>query len=116
MTKKCNKCNQIKEVSCFGKAGIFKDGSIKHMSSCKECRKQQYNTTDKQYYIEAAKTRYQNNKEEILERSKIYQQTSLKPKEWRESNKEHLNNKAKEWYINNRDKALENQAEWRDNK
>ena len=84
MTKRCNKCEQIKDVSYFGKAGTFKDGSIKYMSSCKKCRKQQYNTTDRQYYIEAAKTRYRNNKEEILERSKIYQQISPKPKKWRE--------------------------------
>lgn len=114
MTKRCNKCEQIKEVSCFSKAGTFKDGSIKYMSSCKECKKQHYNS-DKQYYIEAAKTRYQNNREEILEQVKLYQQTSSKPKEWRENNKEYLHNKAKEWYENNKDKALENQAEWRDN-
>jgi len=115
MTKKCNKCKQTKEVSYFGKAGTFKDGSIKYISSCKECRKQQYNTTDKQYYIEAAKIRYQNHKEEILERSKIYQQTSSKPKEWRENNKEYLNNNAKEWYECNKDKALETQTRWREN-
>lgn len=115
MTKKCNKCEQIKEISCFGKAGTFKDGNIKYMSSCKECKKQQYNTTDKQYYIEAAKTRYQNNKEEILERSKIYQQLSSKPKEWRENNKEHLHIKAKEWRENNKNRSIETQAKWRDN-
>jgi hypothetical protein len=114
MTKKCNKCNQVKEISCFGKAGTFKDGSIKYISSCKECRKVIY-SDNKEQYIEAAKIRYQNNKEEILERSKIYQQTSSKPKEWRENNKEYLNAKAKEWYINNKDKARKTQIEWADN-
>ncbi len=114
MTKRCNKCEYIKDVSYFGKAGTFKDGSIKYISSCKECRKQQYDD-NKQYYIEAAKTRYQNNKEEILKYSKIYQQTSPKPKEWRENNKEYLHNKTKEWYENNKDKVLETQAKWRDN-
>jgi hypothetical protein len=114
MTKKCNKCEQIKDVLCFGKAGTFKDGSIKYMSSCKECKKQHY-SSDKQYYIEAAKIRYQNNREEILEQVKAYQQTSSKPKEWRENNKEYLHNKAKEWYESNKDKALETQAEWREN-
>ena len=107
----CDGIIRLQDVSYFGKAGTFKDGSIKYMSSCKKCRKQQYNTTDRQYYIEAAKTRYRNNKEEILERSKIYQQISPKPKKWRENNKEYLHNKAKEWYENNKDKALENQAD-----
>lgn len=114
MTKKCNKCNQTKDISYFGKAGTFKDGSIKYTSSCKECRKMIY-SDNKEQYIEAAKTRYQNNKEEILERSKIYQQTSSKPKEWRENNKEYLNDKAKEWYINNKDKARKTQIEWANN-
>jgi hypothetical protein len=114
MAKECNKCNQVKEVSCFSKAGIFKDGNIKYMSSCKECRKQSY-INNKQYYIEAAKTRYQNHKEEILERSKIYQQTSSKPKEWRENNKEHLHIKAKEWRENNKDRSIKTQTKWRNN-
>jgi hypothetical protein len=114
MTKKCNKCNQTKNISCFGKAGTFKDGSIKYTSSCKECRKMIYND-NKEQYIEAAKTRYQNNKEEILERSKIYQQTSSKPKEWRKNNKEYLNAKAKEWRENNKDRSTKTQAKWRKN-
>jgi len=101
MTKRCNKCEQIKDVSCFGKAGTFKDGSIKYISSCKECRKKQYNN-GKQYYIEAAKTRYQNNREEILERSKIYQQISSKPKEWRENNKDIVKLKKAEFYQKNK--------------
>lgn len=104
MNRKCNKCNQIKDISCFSKSTLY----------CKECRKKQY-SKNKKYYIESAKTRYIINKENILEKSKIYQKTSSKPKEWRENNKEYLQNKAKEWYKINKDKALKTQYEWREN-
>ena len=55
------------------------------------------------------------NKEEILERSKIYQQTSSKPKESRENNKEYQHTKAKKRRENNKDRSIKTQAEWRNN-
>lgn len=114
MDKKCKKCNQIKEISYFGKAGVLKDGNIKYSSYCKECKKQIYEY-NKEHYIQLSKIRYQNNREEILGYIKIYQKISIKYKEWRKNNREYLNTKSKEWIKNNKDRSIENQAKWRIN-
>lgn len=114
MDKKCNKCKQVKEITYFNKAGVFKNGDIKYTSSCKDCRKQYY-CDNKDKIKEVQKKYYYDNKEKILKQIKEYQQTSIKHKKWVKDNKEYLNENAKKWYENNKTKALKNQKKWRSN-
>lgn len=111
--KKCNRCLVPKELKEFNKSGVFKDGNIKYSSSCKECKGKKYEE-NKEFYINLSKARYQGNKEEILIKLKKYQKNSPKPKEWRDKNKNFLNESSKKWYFNNRSKSLKNQKIWRD--
>lgn len=80
----------------------------------KEYRRQKY-LLEKDNILLKAKLHYKNNKDVILSKVKEYQSKSTKPKEWRENNKEYLQNKALEWHNDNRDQSLNNQKQWREN-
>ena len=91
--KTCSKCNVEKELGEFY-VESFKNGKLR--SACKECNKQ-YRQDNKEIISERKKQRYQNNKEEVLEKQKQY----------RQDNKEIISERNKQRYQNNRKKVLE---------
>ena len=102
MSKKCYKCNKIKDFNFFAKNKRYKDG---FNDVCKPCRKKiniERKEKDKQYYhnnrdkiISQNKQNYINNKKERLEYSSLYY----------ENNKEELKEYNKKWKRSNHGKV-----------
>jgi len=70
-TKKCSKCKENKDASCFMKCKANKSGLY---SSCKACNKERiriYNIKNKENVIKTYKKYYEKNKKEILKKSVI---------------------------------------------
>lgn len=126
--KKCTKCEILKDLNCFHKAKINKDG---YKNCCKLCQKhysKEYYKNNTSKLIQYTKKWKENNKDKI----------SKTGKEWREKNKEkikkyekeyslinkekkslyYLKNKEKyqkcrkEYYLNNKEKIKEKNKEW----
>jgi hypothetical protein len=86
-TKKCNKCQEVKPVSDFGKESRAKNG---YKPRCKKCtneyhkkmypnfktnklnRQKIYYEENKDQIIERVKTYYHKNRKKIVERNKLY--------------------------------------------
>jgi hypothetical protein len=67
-SKECNKCGEVKSITGFAKDSSRKDG---YSYTCKTCK----NGNSKKWYNEnkeKLQEKYLNNKEEILEKRKIY--------------------------------------------
>jgi 5-methylcytosine-specific restriction endonuclease McrA len=97
--KRCSKCQQFKELSCFSKFAKSPDG---RQGRCKEC--------DKLYYLARQEEKiayqhayYEANKETIAPKLKAY---ALK-------NKEHISERHKEYYQQNIEKTKERSNRWR---
>jgi len=104
--KKCTKCNQFKDESCFGKHKATKDklqchckecinkASAKHKADNPEWSRNHY-LSKQEYYKKLTLDRYKDNRDFIL----------TKQKEWAEKNKEHIKAYQKEWSLKNKDKV-----------
>ena len=86
-TKTCNRCQEVKTLSEFGK----RKGKI--LNRCKKCIGLSY----KEWYENNKGKKNQNNKE------------------WQKNNKEKVKQNRKEWYENNKEKAKQCSKEWREN-
>jgi len=117
MIKKCNKCNQNKNVSHFHKLKKSKDG---YRSQCKECRKKdtkKYRDINKETLNEKQKKYYQDNKEKVLEYQKKYslynkEEIKNRRKIYRNNNKEIIKRKKKKYYQDNKEKIQKYQNNW----
>ena len=98
MSKKCNKCGEIKELSEYGKSGRRKDGLN---SSCRECSaaysREQYRKNPTKHEKRQAKYR-ESNAEKIKESNKRYREENrdkilLAGRKFRDENPE----KIREW-------------------
>lgn len=87
-TKKCNKCNQEKDISEFE----YRTDTHKYRNTCKECRKNYLHNWHKNN-LEHVKKYLKNNKEHITERNKHYY----------EEHKEHLRQYSKTFRNDNKD-------------
>ena len=98
--KKCYKCQNIKELSEFGKLSSSKDG---YKYDCKSCRKE-YNAANSEKIREKNKEYYEANKEALLTKNKEYREKNIdainiQRKEYRnrEDVKQHRQQKNKEY-------------------
>jgi len=103
--KKCSKCGEIKDESCFSKCKKAKDGLS---YQCKECRKIYYKN-NKINLAKKKKIYRKNKKEEIAKKQKIYrknkkEEIAKKSKIYYENNKEEIARKSK---IHRKDKKEE---------
>ena len=99
--KKCSKCEEVKLLDEFGEGKAYADG---HQSWCKSCMKEYRKIYDKQYY--------QDNKEKINERSKLWCQDNKDYRteyryKWAEVNKERVAKTRRKWQTVNREKRNE---------
>jgi len=102
-TKTCTKCKISKSITEFNKNITKKDGLA---SQCKDCRK----IENKKYTIENVtnikiqkKKHYEENKEYILKRNKIYRDSHKEERKiYVESNKEKIKKRTKEYKIKNK--------------
>jgi hypothetical protein len=95
--KKCNTCNEQKEINLFVIRSKEKQTYKNICKSChckNECEKRKNNN---EKYKQKDKLNYEKHKETILEKNKIY----------RNENKDRINSQKKDYYNNNRDKILE---------
>ena len=99
-TKKCSKCNQIKEISHFSKNNKTKD---KLHCSCKMCDKEKYDK-NRDRNILIMREYKKNNPEKIKE---YYLKNQEKYKNYREYNKDTIKLYMKDYYINNQIKIKE---------
>jgi hypothetical protein len=132
MLKKCNKCLEDKDISCFSKDKNRKDG---YYSICKECKKEyrlshlellkigrdKYYQNNKHSVLQKSKDFYLKNKEEILERSKEFYLSNREnkleqSKLYYKKNREYLLNKSKKYVIENYGKVLEYQKKYKQDK
>jgi len=105
--KKCNKCNESKELSLFGKHKGMTDGYLNTCKSCKAAydkqRRQEkqkeisdkakaYYQANKKMYQEKHRARYQQNREKYLQKVKAYAV----------ENKEAILQKQKKYYEDNK--------------
>ena len=116
--KKCRVCEKIKKIDDFHKKKSSKDG---HRNECKECVKniqKKYKEAPgfKEKRVEYDKKRYNENREDILERKKEYHIENREDilsykKIYRKENKDAI----KTWRDNNTDKNINGQARYREN-
>lgn len=122
--KKCTKCCEIKDLTCFHKHQISKDGL---RSQCKNCRKisnkiyeinnsdkikkqrKEYRNNNKNKKKETDKKYYENNKKNLYlkARNRILnneEQTKEYNKQYRLKNKDKLKEKRKLWKLKNKEK------------
>lgn len=101
--KKCTKCKKllVANKNNFRKQ---KNGKYGLLSQCKNCEKE-YQKVRIDELKEYRKQRYENNKEEILEKCKQY----------RENNKEKISKHKKQWYEDNKEDFLKNCKNYREN-
>lgn len=92
-TKKCPKCNKIKNITEFNKNKSTKDGLQIY---CTECRKFLYKK-NKEQVKRTGSLYYKENRKKILERVKI----------WGEKNEDKVKNYKKKYVENNRTKINE---------
>jgi hypothetical protein len=130
--KVCSKCKLCFPYSEFGKNKSRKDGLD---SRCKKCvneyqrewkeknpesRKRSWTKHNKKVKDSGiSKKRYQDNKEEIIRKSRKYysehrEEVSLKSKLRYENNREHCYKKSREWITSHREQARAHQAAYRE--
>ena len=111
VTKVYRKLFSIDKDNCMDwKNFILKSYGYKYCNICHNLLYLANFTNDAEYRCstcknEKSKDRYEENKEEILERTKLY----------KAENKEYISEKGKEYYQKNKDKILSNQKEYRVN-
>lgn len=109
-TKRCSKCNEELDISCFTIKNDAKDGLQGH---CKECRKQrgeQYRKENKEHIVELAKQHYQANKTQKAEYQRKYRDANPSKnaeyqRKYYESNKPRCAERLRQWQLNNPDKV-----------
>lgn len=97
-TKVCSKCKEEKALADFGKCTSKRDGVTSHCKLCKRIASANYrkNNPDK------AKQYYVNNREDMLERKKIFNKNNPEIRRYyRENNKEKIKSIGKEYRKNN---------------
>lgn len=92
--KRCCVCKEAKPYGAFGKLSSASDG-LKY--ECKECRKVSY-LENQQKNIEKSKKYYDENKEDIAVKNRIYKET----------NAEYYRSYFKQYYIDNKEQLKEN--------
>ena len=97
ITKKCSKCEQVKEVCFFSKNNTTKD---KLHCSCKECDKKKY-FENRDRNIVNMRNYKKNNSEKLQE---YYLQNQENYREYRKSKKDLIKVYMKEYYLNNLEK------------
>lgn len=130
--KKCTKCKKNKELKQFGICKRNKDG---FMTQCKECHnsyKSVYRSENPEIYSKSNKNFYRNHRSEVLERNRKWKTENLDLykdikknapssrkevksayyKQYRDKNKEKLNEASREWYANNRAYAISQKHEY----
>ena len=91
--KKCNKCSEIKDLSCFNKKTSSRDGLAGQCRAC--CRK--YYTENRQKILKKCQENY------ILKRELLIQ----KSRDFRKNNKEIVKKTNKQYYDNNKSSIVE---------
>lgn len=125
--KKCSKCGEVKNISCFIKDSTKKDGLY---PSCKDCYKKDYESKS-EYHKKRCKDYRINNREVVLTKkreswhknrdknlealAKYHAENKDKEKEYRSKNKEKISASGKAWYENNKQWVRENLRIWRKN-
>ena len=97
ITKKCSKCEQVKEVCFFSKNNTTKD---KLHCSCKECDKKKYFENRERNIVNMMNYK-KNNSEKLQE---YYLQNQENYREYRKSKKDLTKVYMKEYYLNNLEK------------
>ena len=116
ITKKCSKCEQVKEVCFFSKNNTIKD---KLHCSCKECDKKKY-FENRERNIVNMRNYKKNNSEKLKlyrdkKRDKKNEILSIKKKEYYEKNKDIILESAKKKDIQNKKKRQNNNKQYREN-
>jgi hypothetical protein len=111
--KKCNKCELVKPVSEFYKDSNKNDGYATFCIKCKKESSKKSYENNKDKIKERVKIYRENNKETISKNDKIYKENNKdKIKEinkiYREENKDKIKEIYKKYYENNKDKIMEN--------
>jgi len=121
-TKICKKCQEIKNISQFGKNNRNKDKLSAVCKSCDNLRSKIYRLKNKEKIKELNSKYYKSNKSKVLSKSKEYyllnrndiinknkkyyfdniDVVKITKKKYFESHKEQLNLKSKEWSTKNR--------------
>jgi len=119
-SKKCSKCQEVKQIECFDKHKGNKDG---YQTLCKLCQKQ-YREENKERLAERQKQYYQENKEHYKqyrqENKKCRKQYNKENKEriaaqkkqYREENKERIAEREKKYYQENKERKAEYLKQW----
>jgi hypothetical protein len=122
MTKKeCNKCNDVLDLNLFPKSNRLLDG---YLNSCKKCMaeyKKNHYQKDKQNYIDRSKIWKSENKNKVVESGKKYrlknkEKEYLRGKNWQQSNKEKVVLKSRKWQINNKELFRKSRKKYIDNR
>jgi hypothetical protein len=116
-TKICNKCQEVKTLSEFGK----NKGKI--LNRCKKCTRlssKEWYENNKEKAKQYKKEWHENNKGKVKQRNKEWYENNKEKaiqyqKERYENNKEKIKQQHKEWRENNKEKIKQNQKEWREN-
>lgn len=93
--KKCTKCKEFKELTCFSKRSASKDGLSSQCRDCCSKRGKIYRKIHVEEIRESARIYRENHKEEIKEYHQVYYQKN-KPiyyernKDWNENNREQV--------------------------
>ena len=106
--KKCSKCNEEKELSCFGRRKTNLDGLKGICKSCTRAYGKMYFQENKERLTEKNKQWAHDNKDRVRESQKKYysknaKSLNLKGKIWRDENKEHCSDKRSVYYCNNKE-------------
>jgi hypothetical protein len=110
-TKKCTRCNQIKNIDEFS----VRSDNGKPNGKCKVCVKEyygKYNQNNKDKIKKVRKTHYENNKDRISKDKKSYykenkEEILLGRKRYYEKNKEDIQVRNQKYYEENSEKLLE---------
>ena len=126
VTKKCNTCESVKDISSFGKNKRNKDG-IENM--CKECIKEKRKLNKESNAIAQKKWREKNpeymKKYNKSEKRKVYEKQYYeqnkqnyidRKKEWRKQNPEKEKQARNTYREENREKLNEYHRKWKENK
>jgi hypothetical protein len=127
-SKKCTKCNKVKEISCF----YFKKTRNVYENACKQCillqnkkwrdnnkekylsQKKEYREKNKDEIIQRKKKYYKNNKDKILKKSSRYYKDNIeKRRRYIQNNRYDINKRRRKYYKNNTEKVLLINNKWR---
>lgn len=115
--KECNKCKEILDLNLFPKSNRLLDG---YLNSCKNCMaeyQRSHYVKNKQEYIDRSKIWKSENKEKVFISEKKYRENNkhseyLRGKIWQENNKERVVLKSRKWQLNNKEKFNKSKNEY----